>query len=137
MRAGPRPAVGSALSSVPPSVLLVDDDANFRRALAIALRLDGLEVGEATTAAEARGALASRRFTAVLVDLMLQDGEAHALLERLCLGSDSRLAIACSPHPEALAAARDRIPGVAPLRKPFPSAELRRLIETGGPSGGR
>jgi len=111
-------------------VLLVDDDANFRRALAIALRLDGLEVGEATTAAEARDVLAEGRFTAVLVDLLLQDGEAHGLLEQLCLESPARLAIACSPHPEALAAAKERIPGVAPLRKPFPAALLRALVET-------
>lgn len=112
-------------------MLLVDDDANFRRALAIALRLDGLTVTEATTAAEARVALASDRFTAVLVDLLLQDGEAHALLEHLCHDSPARLAIACSPHPEALAAAEERIPGVARLRKPFPATVLRLLVETG------
>ena len=113
-----------------PSLLLVDDDANFRRALAIALRLDGLDVCEASTAEEARGNLASRRFTAVLVDLLLQDGEAHALLERLCVEQPTRLAIACSAHPEALDAAGERIPGVARLRKPFPPSELHRLLES-------
>lgn len=111
-------------------MLLVDDDANFRRALAIALRLDGLEVSEASTAEEARGSLGSRRFTAVLVDLLLQDGEAHALLERLCLEHTARLAIACSAHPEALDAAGERIPGVTRLRKPFPPSELLLLLET-------
>ncbi|HEY0839827.1 MAG TPA: response regulator [Vulgatibacter sp.] len=113
----------------PRSVLLVDDDANFRRALAIALRLDGMDVGEAATAEEARRLLDGGRFTVVLVELLLQDGEAHGLLEHLRLERRDCHAIVCSHHPEPLGAAKERLPGLLLLQKPFRASELRHLVE--------
>jgi DNA-binding NtrC family response regulator len=65
-------------------VLLVDDDAAFRKVYAGLLRETGLLVSEAADRASARAQLAERRFALVLLDLMLPpDGTAEKGLAHL------------------------------------------------------
>jgi DNA-binding response OmpR family regulator len=101
--------------------LLVDGDENFRRALAVALRLEGLSVLEAASVEEAGAALAvPGAIEAAVVDLLLPG--ARPLLGRLPAGL--RL-VACSPHRESFAG----LPAaVETLQKPFGPATLIALL---------
>jgi CheY-like chemotaxis protein len=66
------------------SVLVVDDDAAFRKLAARMLIAAGLVVvGEAATAADASVAAAALRPDAALVDVMLADGDGIALATEL------------------------------------------------------
>src|SRR5438105_13965663 len=65
-------------------LLLVDDDAAFRKVYSSLLREAGLLVSEAADRPSARAQLAERRFALVLLDLMLPpDGSAAAGLVHL------------------------------------------------------
>lgn len=116
------------MSPTPLSMLLVDDDANFRRALAVALRLEGHQVTEACSLDEASQALSTGAFSAVLVDLLLSLSEGVAVGEGPWRRLTDRLTIVCSPHPEALSAARTRLPTALQLQKPFSPSALTRLV---------
>jgi DNA-binding NtrC family response regulator len=61
-------------------VLLLEDDAPFRKRLAAYLRHEGAEVSEAGNLKEARGLLQDLRFEFALVDLHLPDGAVLELL---------------------------------------------------------
>ncbi len=54
-----------------PQVLVVDDEENQLKALAIGLRSNGFEVAVAATSVDALRALASRRVDLALIDLMM------------------------------------------------------------------
>jgi DNA-binding response OmpR family regulator len=54
-----------------PRVLIVDDEENQRRTLAIGLRIDGFDVCTASSAAEALSILAESRTDFMLVDMMM------------------------------------------------------------------
>ncbi|WP_373049491.1 response regulator [Vulgatibacter sp.] len=97
------------------SILLVDADANFRRALRIALTLDGVAVGEAATLDEARAALQQQRWDCALVDLLLPCGEGASVLELLEQVSNLGVVV-CSAHAELLASHVGRH---VVLEKPF------------------
>jgi DNA-binding NtrC family response regulator len=68
--------------NLPPGceVLLLEDDAIFRRRLASHLKERGSEVSEAGQLAEARRLLAAQRYDFALMDLHLPDGEGLELL---------------------------------------------------------
>jgi DNA-binding NtrC family response regulator len=113
------------------SVLIVDEDRNFREALAIALRLDGHEVAVAASPEEARARLAARRFGCCVVDAHLAG--ADAILE--AAATAGAVAVATGPYPELLAKAAARHPHAAMLAKPFRAAELLDVLEAlGGPA---
>ncbi len=103
--------------------LIVDGDRNFREALAIALRLDGIDVRVAESVQAAQEALAFFSFALVVVDSLLRG--ADDLLGQLA-ASPSSLIVATGPHPEILdrAAKRHR---VRTLEKPFQAADLAAL----------
>jgi len=61
-------------------VLIVEDDANLRAALAALVSREGAVVHDAATLEEARKRLAERSFDAALVDLTLPDGSGLELL---------------------------------------------------------
>jgi two-component system, NtrC family, response regulator HydG len=63
------------------SVLVVDDDRSLTESLAQALRLHKIDVATAGSRAAAQRALAERSFDAVLVDLVLPDGDGIDLLD--------------------------------------------------------
>jgi DNA-binding NtrC family response regulator len=72
--------IDSESSARPLSVLIIEDDANLRAALAALVSREGAETHEASTLEEARKRLAERRLDAVLVDLTLPDGSGLDLL---------------------------------------------------------
>ncbi|MBM7115476.1 response regulator transcription factor [[Archangium] primigenium] len=67
----------------PPSILIVEDDANLRLALADNLRDEGYEVAVATHAREAEPLLAARAFDLLLLDVMLPGEDGYAFCRRL------------------------------------------------------
>jgi DNA-binding NtrC family response regulator len=107
------------------SFLIVDEDRNFREALAIALRLDGHDTAVAASLEEARALIAARPFTCCAVDAHLPG--ADGLLEAAAAAGAS--AVAMGPYPELLAAAAARHPHAVTLAKPFRAAELLRALE--------
>lgn len=111
------------------SILLVDGDVNFRRAMAIALRLEGVHVEEADGPVDARRRLASRPFDLALVDLFLPLGDAVELVELVRSRHPATRAILCCARPELFAAVRIRAPDVGRLEKPFSPESLLPLLE--------
>jgi ActR/RegA family two-component response regulator len=108
-----------------PSFLIVDEDRNFREALAIALRLDGYDARVAARSEEACARLAVRRFTCCVVDVHLAG--ADSVFQ--AAGSARAIAVATGPYPELLAAAVARHPRAAMLAKPFRAIDLLRALE--------
>jgi DNA-binding NtrC family response regulator len=107
------------------SVLIVDEDRNFREALAIALRLDGHEVAVAASSEEARARLAGRPFDCCVVDAHLEG--ADAVLESAAAAG--AVAVATGPYPELLAKAASRHPHAAMLAKPFRAVDLEAALD--------
>ncbi len=110
-------------------VLLIEDDAATYSALRILLERRGAKVTLATTLAEARASLADHSPDAIVLDLMLPDGNGFEILadiRRRKLGvkvavttgvSDAdQLKAVADLHPEAL------------LKKPINLAELLRTV---------
>jgi DNA-binding response OmpR family regulator len=107
------------------SFLLIDEDRNFREALAIELRLDGCQVASADSADGARSALSAARFDLCVVDLHLAGAEAF-LAE---LSSLPLPVLVTGPHADLLASAAGRFPGALVLEKPFRARDLMaRLV---------
>jgi DNA-binding NtrC family response regulator len=104
------------------SFLIVDEDRNFREALAIALRLDGHEAAVAASAEDARARLAARTFACCVVDAHLAG--ADAVLE-----AAGAVAVATGPYPELLARAAARHPHAAILAKPFRAVDLLAILD--------
>ena len=102
------------------SFLLIDEDRNFREALAIALRLEGCEVASVDSAESARAALSAARFDLCVLDLHLAGAE--ALLAEVLRRPQSVLVT--GPHADLLARAARRFPRALVLEKPFQAQEL-------------
>ena len=64
-------------------ILLVDDEPELRRMVAGLLTGAGYEVAEAADCAQARAAMAAQQPDAVLLDVMLPDGDGFSLLPEL------------------------------------------------------
>jgi two-component system KDP operon response regulator KdpE len=64
-------------------ILLVEDEADIRRFVRIALEKADLKGYEATTAKQARLELANRKFDLIIVDLGLPDGDGKALIREV------------------------------------------------------
>lgn len=116
------------------SVLIIDDDAAFR-ALAVKLLGDaGLEVvGEAETAASGSEAAARLRPDALLVDVMLPDGDGVALARDLAaLPWSPRVLLTSSSADAAGAEVLGRTGAVGFVPKDeLPGAPLARLLGAG------
>jgi len=67
----------------PAKVLVVDDDVSLRLLCRVNLELDGFQVREAATVAEADAAVAEERPDLVLLDVHLQHDDTGELLQRL------------------------------------------------------
>jgi DNA-binding response OmpR family regulator len=102
------------------SFLLIDEDRNFREALAIALRLEGCEVASASTAEDARAALSLRPYDLCVVDLHLAGAE--GLLTEV-LGR-ALAVLLTGPHADLLDRAAGRFPRAQVLEKPFRARDL-------------
>ncbi len=106
------------------SFLIVDEDRNFREALAIALRLEGHAVAAVGDATSARAWLAAYPVDCCLVDAHLRG--ADALLEAASRAGIR--AFATGPDPDLLAAAAARHPHAGILPKPLRAAELAACV---------
>jgi DNA-binding NtrC family response regulator len=102
------------------SFLLIDEDRNFREALAIALRLEGCQVASASCTAEALAELSAARFDLCVVDLHLAGAEGllGEVLGRLLP------VLLTGPHADLLRRAADRFPRAQVLEKPFQARDL-------------
>ncbi len=100
--------------------LIVDEDRNFRDALAIGLRLDGHRAVAVGDAEDARARLRDDGFDCCVVDAHLPG--ADALLEMAATAGVR--AIATGPYAELLEAASARHPRAVALAKPFRASDL-------------
>jgi two-component system KDP operon response regulator KdpE len=120
-------------------VLVVDDEPQFLRALATNLRGAGYEVETAATATEALGAAALHPPDAVVLDLLLPDGNGTDVCRELRTWSDAPIVVDSAVGDEnekiaALDAGADDY-----VTKPFATGELlarlRAALRRAGPSG--
>jgi DNA-binding NarL/FixJ family response regulator len=79
-----RPSRDATMAGMPPTILIVDDHAGFRRAARDALRADGFEVvGEARDGASAIAETVRLVPAIVLLDIQLPDIDGFAVAARL------------------------------------------------------
>ena len=106
------------------SFLIVDEDRNFREALAIALRLEGHDAVAVGEASAARARLAQGPIDCCLVDAHLRG--ADAVIDAACRAGTR--ALATGPYPELLAATAARHPQAGTLAKPVRADELEACV---------
>src|SRR5437868_3397955 len=111
-------------------LLLVEDNDEFAQLLAKGLAAEGFSSDILTTAAEARIALASTRYAAVILDLGLPDDDGLAILREIRQRNDSVPVIVLT----ARAGVHDRVSGLRSgaddyLVKPFAFEELVARLE--------
>jgi DNA-binding NarL/FixJ family response regulator len=128
----PRPVPQVAtIESMPVSVLLVDDDAGFRRLAARLLSPLGLDiVGEAASVAAALEVVMVVRPDAVLVDVGLPDGDGCMLAERLVALTMRPRVVLTSSDPDAVSDADARRLGAAGFiaKGELPDGRIRHLL---------
>ena len=116
-------------------VLLVDDEARLRGILARYLRARGHVVLEASTAAEARAALADGPLDVLLLDVNLPDETGWAVLRwarARALNAPPDWRPPCVVVMSAVPPSSTRVEQFGPeavLNKPFPIEALARLVE--------
>jgi DNA-binding NtrC family response regulator len=110
--------------------VLLDADRNFRRALEIALRVEGMEVASVESATQALPIFDSRPVVFAVAD------SRHPAFEELVDAAVARRVrvVATGPHPELLERAQRRH-DVLTLEKPFSAAALLALAREKGPRG--
>ena len=117
---------------VPARVLIVDDEALIRWALAESLRAGGFEALEAETVDEAYALIArGDRIDAALIDLRLPDGSGLHVLDRLRAGQPACRSFLMTAYgaPESREAAAAR-GAMAVVSKPFDLGDIMRLLES-------
>src|SRR6266852_1782697 len=109
---------------------VVEDNAELARLLTQGLKAEGYETDLMTTAAEARAAVTTTRYAALILDLGLPDGDGLSILREIRQGQD--------PLPVLVLTARgglhDRVSGLRSgaddyLVKPFALEELVARLE--------
>ena len=110
-------------------VLVVDDEAQIRRALRVALRANGYDVEEAETGEEALDAVATRPPDLVILDLGLPDLDGTEVCRRIREGGSDVAIFMVTARDEEL----DRVVGLDVgaddyLAKPFGLAELTARV---------
>lgn len=126
----PTPAAGAATQPTgepKATILVVEDEPAAARVLEIMLQRAGYTVAAVSSLAEARRALAERRFTMLLLDLHLPDGSGLALAEEV--------AKAPTPIPVIVLSGRGpaeefvQAPVAIWLMKPFAKEQLLRAVK--------
>ena len=112
-----------------PKVLVVDDEANHARVMAIGLRIEGFEVETATNADAALSLLAAGGFDAAIVDLMMPGTNgiqlARVLRER---HPCTRVVLTSAYHLSERQLVRADCGAVGFVPKPFDLSELARFL---------
>src|SRR5438067_10851635 len=102
-----------------PRVLVVEDDSSLRLLCRVNLELEGFDVREASTLAEAEAALADGRPDVVFLDMHLQGATTYDLLRRLRAEGIPVAIVSGSTGLDAHAGEADAL-----LPKPFPPLDL-------------
>ena len=115
---------------MPRSVLLVDDEAQVRRTVARMLQLEGHEVTDRATAAEALAALEQGSFDLVLTDIMMPDMNGCELGRAVARRWPAQRVLYYSGHVFSSLFESGICPRDIPfIEKPFGAGELRRRID--------
>ncbi len=110
------------------TVLLVDDEGNIRRLLALTLKAAGFEVMEASSGAEALALANTREFDILVADVLLEDVDGPSVAQALIRKHPSLLVVFISGYPLDTEAACRRHPYCKFLLKPFPPRTLVSAI---------
>ncbi len=110
----------------PNCILLVDDEAQVRAALAMMLGLDGHRVTEAENAQEALRLFSSGQFDMVITDFAMPDMKGNELAARIKRLSPSQKVVMITGHEKRLGRADNPVDAI--LEKPFGLEELRELL---------
>jgi len=124
-------------SVAPPRVLLVDDDPNLLRLLAIRLQASGYEITTAESGEAALSALAVAQPQLVITDLRMGGMDGLALFDAIHKAYSTLPVIILTAHgtiPDAVAATRRGAFGF--LTKPYDSKELMEKVEQAVRLGG-
>lgn len=114
---------------MPLSILVVDDEAPVRRAVARLLRLDGHVVAEAASGAEALAELERGSFDLVLTDIMMPDMNGCELGRAIARVRPDQRVLYCSGHVFSSLHASGICPRDIPfIEKPFAAEALRHRI---------
>ena len=109
-----------------PRILVVDDDASIRLLCRVNLELDGYEVLEATTLAEARALLAQDSVHAVLLDVHVGPDDGRELLAELQARGHPPVALLTgSSDPTKVHPPPDAV-----VPKPFTLEQLKQAVES-------
>jgi DNA-binding response OmpR family regulator len=113
-----------------PRVLVVDDEANHARVIAIGLRVEGFQVETAADAEGAMGLLAAEPFEIAIVDLMMP-GTNGIQLARLMRERhpDTRVVLMSAYHLSERQLLRADCGAVGFVPKPFDLTELARFLK--------
>ena len=109
-------------------ILIVDDEAPFRRALRLALRVQGYDIQEASSGPDALEILQHDTPDLILVDWLMPGMDGLGLCRAIRQGSDVPIILITSRtygQPEALAAGANDY-----LRKPFSVDDLLHHIHS-------
>jgi DNA-binding response OmpR family regulator len=118
------------MGSTLPRVLVVDDEANHTRVLAIGLRIEGFEVETARDADSALGQLEGGAFDLAIVDLMMP-GTNGIQLARLVRERHpaTRVVLTSAYHLSERQLLRADCGAVGFVPKPFDLSELARFLK--------
>jgi len=109
-------------------VLIVDDEAPIRRAWRMLLAMEGYEVPEAGSCAEARCLLRDEQVHLVLLDLTLPQESGTELLPDLGALDSPPFVIVVSGHTEPERSAHLQLEGLLVLRKPVSGEALCSVV---------
>ncbi len=112
----------------PRSILIVEDTALVRRLMARLLTIDGHEVSEAETLAQALETVRRQKLDLVLLDLHLPDGDGLQLLARWPAERERPPVIVLTAAVTRETEQRVTEAGAIVLRKPIAAADLRAAI---------
>lgn len=132
-----RPPVESkhALVDTSVTILIVDDDADIRTIARLALtRIGGFAVHEAASGTEALSAISRERFSAVLLDVSMPDGDGPSFLEAIRMRQSADETAILFFTARVLPEERAMLESLGAdgfIEKPFDPVELPQLVQFG------
>jgi DNA-binding response OmpR family regulator len=119
------------MSNALPRILVVDDEANHARVIAIGLRVEGFQVDTAPDAESALAAVAASPFDLAIVDLMMP-GTNGIQLARLIRDRhpETRVVLMSAYHLSERQLVRADCGAVGFVPKPFDLTELARFLKS-------
>lgn len=112
-----------------PTVLIIDNDEGLLSALETRLADDGMNVVSARSGAQGLAAFAAHDIDLVITDLNMPNGDGISLIEHIRSAGTTPVIVMTGFRDEFRPALRS-LSNVTVLRKPFPTEQLRELIET-------